>query len=212
MTWRVVQISKPAQLCLQHKQLVVKQDGQQAALPLEDVAVIVLETPQAILSSALLAAAQDAGVAIITCDTRHMPNGVLLPFHTHSRLAEVAALQIAAGQPCRKRLWQRIVQQKILNQAACLQRHERPQVNLLQAMARRVSSGDIGNIEAQAARIYWQALFGDAFRRHHADHVNAALNYGYAVLRGVVARSLVAAGLLPCFGVHHSNNLNAFRV
>ena len=150
---------------------------------------------------------------MVTCDEKHIPNGVLLPFMAHSRQSKIAHLQISWSEPLKKRLWQRVVQCKIRNQAACLAYHKGAEVAVfLEAMERRVASGDSDNLEAQAARYYWQKLFGSDFRRGGNDSINAALNYGYAVVRAFVARSQVGYGLLPAFGIHHDNDLNAFNL
>lgn len=206
-------IQNPAKLSLQRTQLKVSNDEGDFTLPLEDVTALVLESPQVVLSSSLLSACQENGVAVVTCDETHMPNGVLLPFHPHSRQSRVAQVQMSWSEPLKKRLWQRVVQSKITNQAEALERTKgTAEAIRLRTMIDRVGSGDLENIEAQAARDYWPRLFGKDFRRGDSDAVNAALNYGYAVLRAFVARSQVSYGLLPAFGLHHSNELNAFNL
>ena len=181
-------------------------------MPVEDITVVILDTPQAVLTSALLSALQDAGVSVITCDATHHPNGVLQPFLPHSRQAQVAHVQIACPPGLKKRLWQRLVVAKITGQAVCLDHFSSGAGQRLHALAQHVTPGDISNHEAQAARSYWPLLFGKSFRRHGTDGINAALNYGYAVARACVARSLVAYGLIPAFGLHHKNDLNAFNL
>lgn len=164
------------------------------------------------MTTALLSALQDHGIVAVSCDDRHMPNGILLPFHQHSRVSEVAHLQREWAVPLRKRLWQQIVQQKIMNQAECLKRHQIDGESRLRSFAKKVTSGDSQNMEAQAARYYWKRLFGAEFRRGGLDKINSGLNYGYAVVRAVVSRSIVSYGLIPSFGIHHDNNLNAFNL
>jgi CRISP-associated protein Cas1 len=214
MAWRTVMIQNPAKLNLSKGQLRVENNqGEVATLPIEDITTLILESPQIQLSSTLLSACQQHGVALITCDEAHMPNGVLLPFQPHSRQSRVAALQQSWSEPLRKRLWQKVVQGKITNQAMCLARNQKHEAaERLAVMSKRVQSGDPDNMEAQAARLYWRALMGADFRRGASDKINAALNYGYAVVRASVARSQVAYGLLPVFGIHHSNDLNAFNL
>jgi CRISPR-associated protein Cas1 len=144
----------------------------------------------------------------------HHPNGVLLPYLPHSRALKVMRAQLDISLPTQKRLWQTIVQQKIRNQAAVLARHadvDRDARSLL-AMADDVRSGDVDNLEGQAAQRYFRALWGDDFTRNQPRFVNAALNYGYAVIRAAIARSLVAYGFLPAFGVHHHSEQNAFNL
>jgi CRISPR-associated protein Cas1 len=206
-------IQNPAKLSLRKTQLNVSNDEGDFTLPLEDVTALVLESPQVTLTSSLLAACQENGVAVVTCDETHMPNGVLLPFHPHSRQSRVAQVQMSWSESLRKRLWQRIIQSKITNQADCLDQCVGATESIrLRALIGRVGSGDPDNIEAQAAREYWPRLFGKDFRRGEGGTINAALNYGYAVLRAFVARSQVSYGLLPAFGLHHSNELNAFNL
>ncbi len=194
-------------------QLRLENDEGEFTLPLEDITALILESSQISLSSTLLAECQDKGVAVLTCDKTHMPNGILLPFQPHSRQSRVAQIQQSWTEPLKKRLWQRIVQNKILGQVACLDSAiGGTESSRLKALAARIGSGDPDNGEAQAARDYWPRLFGKDFRRHGNDNINAALNYGYAVVRAFVARAQVAYGLIPAFGIHHDNELNAFNL
>jgi CRISPR-associated protein Cas1 len=137
---------------------------------------------------------------------------MLLSFHRHHAQAHIAHLQIAASQPLKKRLWQILVMAKIRNQAALLRQIGASNANVLEAMAGRVGSGDPNNIEAQAAKIYWSALFSGFTRSDDTDRRNALLNYGYAVVRAAIARACVAFGLLPAFGIHHASKTNAFNL
>jgi len=206
-------IQNPARLSLSKGQLRLENDGGVNTLPLEDVTALILESPQITLSSALLSACQESAVALITCDATHIPNGVLLPFQPHSRQSRVAYIQQSWSEPLRKRLWQRVVQTKINNQASCLEAARGDgSGERLYALARRVASGDPDNIEAQAARDYFPRLYGAEFNRGSQSVINAALNYGYAVVRAFVARSQIAYGLIPAFGIHHANDLNAFNL
>lgn len=206
-------IAKPATLSLKQGQILLQNEEGDFTLPLEDVTAIILESPQISLTSALLTKCQDEGVPLVTCDETHTPNGVLLPFLPHSRQSKVARLQLSWSEPFRKRLWQRVVQVKITNQAKCLQVCQGKGVaQRIYAFSKQVESGDPMNIEAQAAREYWPKMFSESFRRDGYGTVNAALNYAYAVLRAFVARSQVAYGLLPTFGIHHDGELNAFNL
>lgn len=206
-------VQNPAKLSHKRGQLHLENDGGVHTLPIEDITALILESSQITVSSTLLSACQEHGVAVITCDDTHMPNGVLLPFQPHSRQSRVSHLQISWTQSLKKRLWQRVIQCKITNQAICLGNIAgKDEAKRLYALAQRVNSGDPQNIEAQAARDYWPRLMGKNFRRSGNDTTNAALNYGYTVLRAFVARSQVAYGLLPTFGIHHCNELNAFNL
>ncbi len=212
MAWKGVHLSQPARLSLADGQMVVEQADAAVRLPLEDVAWVVLDTPQATLTASLLSACMEAGVAVITTDRTHTPNGIALPFHGHHRQAEMAWKQIALGAPLKKRLWQAVVRRKILNQSATLAALGRDGGKVVAEMARHVGSGDPDNVEARAARQYWQCLF-DGFRREDdEDRRNKLLNYGYAIIRSAIARALVAGGLLPAFGIHHASVSNAFNL
>lgn len=206
-------IQNPARLSLSKGQLQLQNDEGDFTLPLEDVTAIILESPQIALTSALLSACQEQAVAILTCDETHTPNGVMLPFLPHSRQSKVARTQIGWTDNLKNRLWQKVIQSKITNQAKCLEFcRDTETATRVFAMARQVDSGDTTNLEAQAAREYWPRLFGNDFHRDGYGSINAALNYGYAVIRAFVARSQVAYGLLPTFGIHHDGELNAFNL
>lgn len=211
MAWRGLHLTTPARLSLADGQAEIARDSGTVRLALEDIAWVVLDTPQATLTTALLSACMESGIAIVVTDHRHTPSGLMLPFHRHHRQAHVAALQTDASAPLRKRLWQRVVQAKIANQAAVLEALGMV-ADPLPAMAALVGSGDPDNIEARAAREYWRRLFAGFVRENAADRRNGLLNYGYAVLRAAVARGLVAAGLLPALGIHHSGAANAFNL
>jgi len=212
MAWKGVHLSQPARLSLADGQMVVDQADGVVRLPIEDVAWVVLDTPQASLTAGLLSACMDGGVAVIFTDRTHTPNGVALPFHGHHRQAAMAWKQTAMGAPLKKRLWQTIVRRKILNQSSNLAALGRDGAKVVAEMARHVGSGDPGNVEARAARHYWQNLFSDFRREDGADRRNKLLDYGYAIVRSAVARALTANGLLPAFGLHHASVSNAFNL
>lgn len=211
MAWRGVHVTQAARLSLADGQLVVDQADGAARVPLEDVAWLVVDTPQATVTTALLSACMAAGVALVATDARHTPSGVILPFHGHFRQSAVAALQAGLSAPLRKRLWQAVVRAKIANQAAALMACG-ADGRAVAAMAGLVGSGDAGNVEARAARDYWRLLFPRFRREDGADRRNMLLNYGYAVVRAAVARGLVASGLLPAFGLQHASVSNAFNL
>lgn len=211
MAWRGLHITKPGRLSLADGQIVVSQESGDVRMPLEDIGWIILDEPRLTLTTALLSACAENGVALINTDARHMPSSLTLPFHRHHRQAAIADYQINLSLPFRKRCWQAIVVAKIRNQADVLDRHECAHGDTLRAMTRHVSSGDADNVEARAARQYWSALFRDFIRDDQSDLRNMMLNYGYAVMRAVVARALVGAGFLPCIGLHHASQTNPFN-
>ncbi len=213
MAWRSVVITQPARLKLQQKALVAEQDAGSIRIPLEDISVLVIDQPQVSLTAQLLTACASAQIAVITVDATHTPNGVLLPYLPHSRALKVMLAQLAMSLPRKKQLWRGIIQRKLLNQAEVLawRGHEGASRHL-QALAREVRSGDAGNAESQGARVYFRHLFGSGFSRTQVCFHNAALNYGYSVIRSALARNLVAHGFLTAFGLHHKSEQNAFNL
>ena len=211
MAWRGLHISNPARLSLADGQIVVQQTSGESRLPLEDVAWIVMDTGQATMTTALLSACMDCGIAIVLTDSRHMPNGMALPFHTHHRQAAISGVQLASSPELRGCIWQRLIQAKLRNQAGALDRCG-GDGRAIRAMAARVQPFDPGNIEARGARHYWGKLFAGFVRGDPADLRNSMLDYGYAVMRAAIARALVAAGFLPSIGLRHASNLNPFNL
>ncbi len=187
-------------------------------IPFADIAVLVTSHPQISFTQAVLAGVAAAGGMFIVSNEKHLPAAMMLPLSTHSTQTERFARQAAAALPTRKRAWQQIVQAKLRAQARLLEEVTGKDWGL-GLMTGKVRSGDPDNLEAQAARIYWQALFGEegtgvpeeAFRRDpEGEGINPHLNYGYAVLRAIVARALCASGLHPSLGVHHHNRYDTF--
>ena len=213
MAWRSVVITQPARLKLEQKALRIEQDAGSARIPLEDIAVLVIDQPQVSLTACLLSACAAAQIAVITVDASHTPSGVLLPFLPHSRALQVMRKQLALSLPRSKQLWRGIVQRKLNNQAEVLawQGHDAA-CQRLHALAKTVRSGDAGHAESQGAQIYFRHIFGSGFNRTQDRFHNAALNYGYSVIRSALARHLVAYGFLPAFGLHHKSEQNAFNL
>ncbi|OHE19286.1 MAG: hypothetical protein A2540_03190 [Sulfurimonas sp. RIFOXYD2_FULL_37_8] len=211
--WRSVLVTKPCKLSVKNLQLIYEPyEEENIKVPLEDITVIVLETHQATVTTALLSQIAEKNIALFTCDSYHIPNGCFTPFHQHSRLSQIAHIQRDMKLPLKKQIWQKIITQKISNQSKLLDFFEIDNIQL-ELLKDKVKSGDSENLEALAARKYWQMLFKNFLRDQKAlDPRNIALNYGYAVVRGAVARSLVAHGLLPTFGVFHNSELNAYNL
>jgi len=209
----VVHVGSASRLVYRDLQLVVQREGEPEGLvPLEDIAVLICDFAPITVTEPLLTALAEGGVALVVCDARHIPSGLLLPLAGASLHAKVLRDQIAATVPRKKRIWQAIVKAKILAQADVLERNAGYDRGL-RALSKAVGSGDPGNCEARAARLYFPALFGAAFIRDpERTGVNAMLNYGYAVLRAAVARAIVGAGLHPALGVHHRNEYDAFAL
>jgi CRISP-associated protein Cas1 len=212
MAWRGLHITKLGRLSLADGQIVVAQDNDHVRIPLEDIGWIILDQPQLTLTTALLSACAESGIALINTDERHIPSSLTLPFHRHHKQAAIAQLQINLSLPFRKRCWQAIIKSKLHNQAVVLDANCKPHGDTLRAMAKHVNSGDPENVEARGARQYWSALFNDFIRDDGMDIRNKMLNYGYAVMRAIIARSLVGSGFLPCFGLHHASQVNPFNL
>jgi len=215
MAWRGVHLSRVARLRMEHRNLVIDfMDGKAVTrLPLEDIAYLILDTPEISLTGALMSRMSQCAVMVLGCDERHMPAWTSLPWGLHHRQAETSLVQLESSLPLKKRLWQRIVSLKIAGQAACLERLQRPGANVLHALARSVQSGDTGNVESRAAVIHFQSLMPqDGFIRHADDLPNALLNYGYSLCRSGLARFLCAHGFIPSLGLHHCSMANPFNL
>lgn len=219
--------NNPAYLSLRDNQLVIKlpevekadnltedfKKASEVTRPIEDIGVIVLSHKQITITSGALEALLENNCAVITCDSKSMPVGLMLPLSGNTTQSERFRDQINASQPLRKQLWQQTIQYKIRNQASVLSKYSEAETKCMQVWANDVRSGDPDNLEARAAVYYWKSLFGhipDFIRDREGIAPNNLLNYGYAILRAVVARSLVASGLLPTLGIHHHNRYNAY--
>lgn len=211
MAWRGIHISNPARLRLVDKKVEVEQDSGSHRFPLEDVDWIILDTPQATVTAKLLSECAGRNIPLIVSDEKHMPSGALLPLPNGRAHVSTLQSQINTSKALKNRLWQAIIRRKIENQAAVLAAIDCDAAKPVREMAKLVKSGDPNNVEARAARAYWPALFDD-FRRHDDDRTNALLNYGYAVVRAVIARTLAAHGFVPAIGLHHAGDRNPFNL
>ena len=225
MIKRTLYFGNPAYLKTANEQLVVEtplpeslktatEDVKTVAktIPIEDIGLLILDHRQVTITQALLSKLLANNTAVITCDDTHHPTGMLLSLDGHSLQSQKVQAQVDATGPLKKQLWQQTVAAKINNQAAMLA-FRRQENKLLLNLAASVKSGDSENCEAQAASYYWKRIFPEelAFRRErYGPPPNNLLNYGYAILRALVARSLVASGLLPTLGIHHRSQDNAY--
>lgn len=212
---RIVVISEgPTFLSVENRQLVVKQSGEvRARVPLEDIGALVIDQIATTYTHAVLAGLAELGATVVVCGGKHLPVGVLWPQESNDLTGRRIRLQAAVPLPLRKTLWKQIVRRKIYLQANNLPAEHRVRRKLLM-MIRQVRSGDASNLEGQAARLYFPALFGEDFRRDQDsfDPPNNLLNYGYIVMRSLVGRALVAAGLHPALSLHHRHRNNAFAL
>lgn len=209
MAWRVVAIENPARLSVRDNQLVITQEIE-STLPIEDIDALILDNYGSTITTNLLTALATKGTTTVICDEKHLPASVLLPYSQHSRQAKVSRQQLSMSQPLKKQLWQQIIISKITNQADVLRSRGLDDSNL-RSLANDVKSGDTSNRESIAARIYFDQILGDATRRKPIWH-NAALNYGYAMVRSHIARHIAARGLVASQGLFHHNELNSFNL
>ena len=208
MIKRTLCFSNPAYLSMQNRQLLVRlekhgsEPERQTTIPIEDIGIVVLDNPQITLTHGLMAALLDNNASVITCDSHHMPVGLMLPLEGHTVQSERFQEQLSASLPLRKQLWQQTVQQKI-----------RAETGNMTSWVAEVRSGDSTNLEGRAAAYYWTQLLRDIpgfSRSRDGMYPNNFFNYGYAILRAVIARALVSSGLLPTLGIHHHNRYNAY--
>lgn len=212
MSWRVVSVSNRSYLSLRYDNLRIKQGEEEYSVPLEDIGVLMVEDQSVSLSAALLDACVQHKVALFVCDNKHMPSATLLGYQQHSRQSKVLQDQFNWSEPFKKRLWQLVVKQKILNQKTVIESIKNKKYTEFDNYIKSVQSGDSLNREATAARLYFSELLPAGCYRG-TDHVfNSALNYGYAILRGTIARSLVSYGFLSSLGIQHRNELNNYAL
>ena len=219
--------SNPAYLSLRNKQLVIqipdieKNDTvtpefkkmNERTIPIEDIGVVVLDNKRITITTGAMEALLENNAAVITCDSRSMPTGLMLPLYGNTLQNERFRDQLDASLPLRKQLWQQTIRQKIANQEVVLRTNTKAETRCMKAWVEEVRSGDADNLEARAAAYYWRNLFPEIpnfVRGREGEPPNNLLNYGYAILRGIIARSLVGSGLLPTLGIHHHNRYNAY--
>lgn len=216
MIAKTLSFGSPGRLSVKNEQLVYDgSDGIHRAFPVEDLGFVIVETGQMTITSGCLQRLADSNVALVVCDATHTPSGQMLPYAAHSTAQETMTAQLAASDAVQGRLWRQIIRWKIANQSALLKRigHDTEALRL-KNMAASVKNRDMENMEAQAARLYFRTLAPSSDFTRDRDGVwpNAALNYGYAVLRAAMARALVGSGLACFRGIHHHNRYNAFAL
>ncbi len=217
MIGRIVEVADDKRHLSMHRGFMVVQDsaGDQKLLgqvPLDDIAAVIANAHGVTYTNNLLVAFAERGIPFVLCSANHNAVGMLLPIEGNFEQAKRIEAQIGANLPTHKRLWASVVKAKLEQQAAALEAIGSPTAPL-SALAAKVRSGDPENLEAQGARRYWGLLFGEGFHRDQdGDGVNALLNYGYTVLRSATARAVIAAGLHPSIGLHHSHDNNAMRL
>lgn len=222
MLKRTIYFSNPVYLRTKNEQLVFNIPNAKGldnindlnTIPIEDIGIVILDNPQITISHGLISKLLENNIALITCNDTHHPTGLMLNLDGHTLQSARSKSQIEASEPLKKQLWQQTIRAKIANQATHLQIRgfEIGNMNRWEA---DVKSGDTDNHEARAAAYYWKTIFSnttiqDFTRERMGEYPNNLLNYGYAILRATMARSLVASGLLPLFGIHHRNQYNDY--
>lgn len=215
MIKQTLYFGNPAYLSLKDRQLVIRlpDKDQTVTRPIEDIGVVVIDNKQITLTSGLIEALLGNNCALITCDSSHLPVGLMLPLCGNTTQSERFRHQLSASLPLKKQLWQQTISQKIANQAQVLKECFGVEVGNMLSWSKNVKSGDSDNLEARAAAYYWRNMFDDEYvfiRDREGEPPNNLLNYGYAILRAIVARGLVGSGLLPTLGIHHHNRYNAY--
>ena len=227
MIKKTLYFGSPVYLSLRNAQLVIKlpeveksaslpdtfKKQSEVTRPVEDLGVVILDNRQITITSGVLEALLENNWAVITCDSKSMPVGLMLPLYGNTTQNERFRQQLDASLPLKKQLWQQTIKTKIDNQASVLNDCVGEEMKCMRVWANEVRSGDPDNLEARAAAYYWKSLFGyiEGFSRDREGiPPNNLLNYGYAILRAIVARGLVTSGLLPTLGIHHHNRYNAY--
>lgn len=227
MIKRTLCFTNPAYLSLKNSQLVIKLPEVETnsslpesfraetikTIPIEDIGVVVLDNKRITITQGLLEALLENNCAVITCNESHLPVGMHLPLVGNTTQTERMRFQIEASLPLKKQLWQQTISAKIQNQALVLRQMRGTEVRNMLKWASEVKSGDSENLEARAAVYYWQNAFPmieNFTRSREGVSPNNLLNYGYAILRAIVARALVSSGLLTTLGIHHRNKYNAY--
>lgn len=212
MAWRNLIITKPSRLNFKNNNIVIKSDEFETEVPLEDVSTLLLEHPQITITHTLLSNLSINNIVVITTSEKYMPVAILNSLVNHSRSLKVINNQLNISKPLKNRIWQLNIQQKIINQAKVLEIMQLNGVDKLIQISKTMESGDKSNREAYASRLYFKYLFGDSFNRRVINNINSSLNYGYAILRSAISRTIVSYGYLPMFGIHHENELNNFNL
>lgn len=213
MTFRNVVVRNPAHLSVKNGQLAVRVQDRTNFVSIEDTASLLIEDRQTTITSHALSALAEQNCAVYICDKSHLPIGVFLPFQSHGKQLLRIQEQVSLSSARKGILWQQVIKAKIANQAQVLRLAGKTmgEERLLQ-LQKAVEVSDVGNREAQAAQVYFFSLFGSGFSRDLQNGWNAALNYGYSIVRGSLARAISQYGLIPSLGIFHRNQFNNFNL
>jgi len=212
--FRTVVVNLGEKLSVKDNWLIITADDEEKKIPLEDIYSVVVDNQRTYMTIPCLNALTNSGAHLLLCNEKHNPVSVVLPLNNHYRPLNVIRKQLAVTQDFKDDVWDRIIENKILNQARVLElcSCDTDRIKRLKELAKEVYDGDSGNREGVAAKMYFRSLFGSSFIRFNDDATNAALNYGYAVIRSAVSKALCGYGFNCVLGVHHINEANPFNL
>lgn len=212
--FRSVAVNNGERISVKDNWLIVNSVNGESRIPVEDLYAVVIDNQQAVVTVPALWKLTSVGAHILICDDKHRPVSVVLPQNTHFHPLTVIRKQIALTDAFKDELWDRIAAQKIKNQAEVLRLcgGEREKVERLKELSQEVKNGDVGNREGIAAKMFFREMYGSAFVRMNDDAINAALNYGYAIIRSAFCKTLTGYGFNCVLGIHHISESNPFNL
>lgn len=216
MTYRCIRVKHANELKLKHNSLLAKIEEREVSIPLEDIAIILIEDNECSLTGKLIASLSSYYIGLIICDDKHMPSSITLPLHMHYKQLKVFNLQMDVSKPVKSQLWQQIIQVKIKNQIAALKMTTNDQyyIERISELLKEIKSNDKTNREAIAAKYFFTGIYGTMFtrKRKSEDEINAALNYGYTIIMAAIARMLAMYGFNTILGIHHESYMNNYNL
>lgn len=212
MSFRTVVITRQSKISYKNRFLVVKQDNDEKYIHLSEIDTIIVDSISVSISAYLLKELSDNKINIIFCDDKHNPFGELASYYSRHNTSKKIKEQISWKQSDKDKLWSKIVKNKIVNQAMMLRKIDSDKYDLILSYVEDVTIGDKTNREGHSAKVYFNALYGMDFIRNNNDSINAALNYGYAILLSTVNKEIVSNGYLTQLGIHHKNEFNEFNL
>lgn len=212
MSFRNIYIQNDVHIKIKNEQLLVTKDNNSQTIPLEDINSICIESQMTTITTYTLRKFIEHDIVVYVCDGKHLPTGILIGTNNYSRQLKNIEMQFNMSKPLNKRIWKDIVSVKVKNQSECLKQIGRTSYIKLEEMIKGVTSGDSKNVEAKAAAFYFKEMFDRTFNRNIECIENAALNYGYSIVRGMIARTLIMYGFEPAIGIFHHNQLNNFNL
>ena len=212
MSFRTVVITRQSKISYKNRFLVVKQESEEKFIHLSEIDTIIVDSISVSISAYLLKELADNKINIIFCDEKHNPFGELAPYYSRHNTSKQIKEQIAWKKSSKDYLWSKIVENKILNQATLLKKIKSPKYKLLIGYIKEINTGDKTNREGHAAKVYFNELFGKNFSRNDNNSINAALNYGYAILLSTINKEIISNGYLTQLGLHHKNEFNEFNL